>query len=197
MALPAALRVKISSEEGGYISLTPVVSQEIAMEELLERMLGITGKDTQRVREILERGTLVSGGSRFRWQGFAADPGDIATALAAFPGPDPTLPFRAERTVFAVLVSGPARLTLPRKAASERRLLRRRTFWDVLVETARSTEASYREYSYRERADVYRISVTPAARAQLRAGAGLLRYRGLREQIERAWVDCIEFYLER
>ena len=42
---------------------------EMPMRELVEHMLGVTGKDEARVRELLLRGTLVSGASRFRWTG--------------------------------------------------------------------------------------------------------------------------------
>ena len=45
MALPATVRVKLSSEAAESISLTPVVVQELPIRELVEHMLGVTGKD--------------------------------------------------------------------------------------------------------------------------------------------------------
>ena len=74
MALPQTVRVKLSSEAAGAITLTPVVAQELAVRDLIEHVLGLAGKDEARIREILLRGTLVSGASRFRWEGFRADP---------------------------------------------------------------------------------------------------------------------------
>ena len=68
MSLPDRVRVKLSSEAAEGISITPVVVQEIGTRELVEYMLGLTGKDEARVRELLLRGTLVSGASRFRWR---------------------------------------------------------------------------------------------------------------------------------
>ena len=59
---------------GGSISITPVVVREMPLRELVEYMLGVTGKDEARIRELLLRGTLVSGASRFRWAGWEADP---------------------------------------------------------------------------------------------------------------------------
>ena len=65
MALPPTVRVKLSSEAAEAISLTPVVVQELAIRDLIEHVLGVAGKDEARLCEILLRGTLVSGGSRF------------------------------------------------------------------------------------------------------------------------------------
>jgi hypothetical protein len=58
MALPEVIRVKLSSEDAGAISITPVVVQEMLLRELVEHMLGVVGKDHARVREILIRGML-------------------------------------------------------------------------------------------------------------------------------------------
>ena len=72
------MRVKLSSEAAGAISFTPVVVQELPMRELVEHILGVTGKDEPRIGEMLLRGTLVSGASRFRWEGWEADLADRA-----------------------------------------------------------------------------------------------------------------------
>ena len=70
MALPPTVRVKLSSEAAESISLTPVIVQEMPLRELIEYMLGVAGKDEGRIRELLLRGTIVSGASRFRWSGW-------------------------------------------------------------------------------------------------------------------------------
>src|ERR1035437_4266018 len=88
-SLPQTVRVKLSSEVAEAISITPVVVQELPVRELIEHMLGITGKDGPRVRELLRRGTLVSGASRFRWVGWEADIEGVRQILAAFPDADP------------------------------------------------------------------------------------------------------------
>ncbi|HEY1339869.1 MAG TPA: hypothetical protein VGF59_20290 [Bryobacteraceae bacterium] len=87
MTLPATVRVKLSSEAAEAIALTPVVVQEMPVRELIEHMLGITGKDEARIRELLLRGTLVSGASRFRWAGWEADAEGLRALLATFPDP--------------------------------------------------------------------------------------------------------------
>src|ERR1035438_8165903 len=96
MALPQTVRVKLSSEEAGAISITPVVVQELPVRDLLEHLLGGTGKDVPRIREFLRRGTLVSGASRFRWAGWEADAESVMELLASFPDADPSRPFRSE-----------------------------------------------------------------------------------------------------
>src|SRR5438552_19162744 len=103
MPLPDTIRVKLSSEAAESISITPVVVQDIPMRELIEHMLGITGKDTARLHELLLRGTLVSGASRFRWAGWDADRQAIESALATFPDPDPRRKFSADRCIRAAL----------------------------------------------------------------------------------------------
>ena len=94
MALPQTVRVKLSSEVAEAISITPVVVQELAVRELVEHLLGIAGKDERRIRELLLRGTLVSGASRFRWAGWDADIESLRELLATFPDADPARPDR-------------------------------------------------------------------------------------------------------
>src|SRR2546430_12807912 len=96
MPLPETVRVKLSSEAAESISITPVVVRDIPVRELIEHMLGITGKDEPRLHDLLLRGTLVSGASRFRWTGWDADREAIREVLNSFPDPDPGRRFKAE-----------------------------------------------------------------------------------------------------
>src|ERR1700681_2728498 len=96
MPLPSSVRVKLSSEVAESISITPVVLRDIPVRELIEHMIGITGKDESRLHDLLLRGTLVSGASRFRWTGWDADREAIEQVLATFPDPDPKRPFTAK-----------------------------------------------------------------------------------------------------
>ena len=59
MPLPQTVRVKLSSEAAEAISLTPVVVQDLPTIELIEHILGITGKDEPRIRDVLLRGADV------------------------------------------------------------------------------------------------------------------------------------------
>ncbi len=197
MALPPTLRVKLSSEAAGSISLSPVVVREMPLRELVELMLGFHGKDVARVCELLRRGSLVSGASRFRWEGWEADPAEVRALLATFPDPDPTLPFSGERSTRAVFLGARARIDLPREAGARRRWLRRRSFWDAVAEVVCCGEPVYAGYSYKERADCYRMALSRQQAARLRACAPRLVYSSLGEQFRTAELDAVELYVPR
>jgi hypothetical protein len=196
MALPQTVRVKLSSEEAGSISITPVVAQELPVRDLIEHMLGVAGKDEPRIREILLRGTLVSGASRFRWAGWEADAGSLRELLATFPDPDPSLPFGAERCVRAILRGGRQAIEIPRETAARKPLFQRGSFWDVLMEVAASGTV-YSGYSYRDRADRYIREFTLAETERLRAESGAVRYSTLREQLGSVGFVRAELYVVR
>ena len=134
MALPQTVRVKLSSEVAEAISITPVVLQELPVRELVEHLLGIAGKDESRIREILLRGALVSGASRFRWAGWDADVASLRELLATFPDADPARPFAAAACIRAILRGGRHAIEIPREAAARRSWFQRKTFWDLLME---------------------------------------------------------------
>lgn len=197
MGLPGTIRVKLSSEAAEAISLTPVVVQEIPIRELVEYMLGVAGKDEARIREILLRGSLVSGASRFRWQGFEADPEGVREVLAGFPDADPLRPFAAARCVRAVLLGGRLPVELRREAVSRKGLFERAAFWDLLLETVAAGQVLYAGYSYRERADRYTRELAPHETGRLRDGAASLRFATLRDRIQSAPFTRAELYVER
>lgn len=185
MQLPETVRVKLSSEEAGAISITPVVVREIPMRELIEQVLGVSGKDEARIREILLRGTLVVGASRFRWQGWEPDLSGVRALLATFPDPDPARPFAAEQCVRALLRGGRQAVEIHREAASQKRLLQRESFWDLVMEVIAAGQLRYAGYSYRERADRYRRDFSTIEVEQIRAASSRVKYSTLREQILR------------
>jgi hypothetical protein len=197
MGLPETIRVKISSEAAGSISITPVVVSNMPTRELIEAMLGITGKDPERVRELLRRGSLVAGASRFRWEGWDADHASIEAALATFPDPDPARRFTRGSCLRAVLKGPNHRIDIPREAASQRRLFRKRSFWDVLMDLAEGAELRYAGYSYRDHADHYTLDLPAPDAARLRESGGALRYSSLETQVRQARIEAIEFYVER
>ncbi|MGD0498336.1 MAG: hypothetical protein ABSC23_07860 [Bryobacteraceae bacterium] len=196
MALPPTIRVKLSSEAAGSISITPVVAQELPVSELVERLLGIAGKDEQRIRELLLRGALVSGATRFRWSGWEADQEALRELLATFPDPDPTRPFVAARCVRAVLRGELRVIEAPREAAESGGLFRRATFWKSLMELAGSGVA-YAGYSYRDRADRYRRELNAAESLRLREAGAAVRHAALRDQIRSTALASLELYVTR
>lgn len=197
MPLPETVRVKLSSEAAEAISITPVVVREIPIRELVEHIVTIAGKDEERVREILLRGTLLSGASRFRWSGWQADRDDIRSVLATFPDADPGRPFAAEFCTRVVLRGGARPIEIPREAGARKAVFHRRSYWDVLMEVLSSADIRYQEYSYRHGADCYRAALSAAAAERLRAASDDMQYTTLREQIRSAGFLWAEVYVER
>ncbi|HTT65984.1 MAG TPA: hypothetical protein VMG35_29240 [Bryobacteraceae bacterium] len=197
MSLPATVRVKLSSEAAEGISITRVVVQDLPLRDLVEHMLGITGKNEERVRELLLRGTLVSGASRFRWTGWEAELDALRELLETFPGDDPARRFQSGRCVRAVLRGGRQAIEIPREAGARKPLLRKASFWDVLMELADAGEIRYVHYSYKDRADCYRFEMPLAAAERLRAASEAVKYSSLREQIRSAGFVWAELYVER
>ena len=201
MPLPETVRVKLSSEAAEYVSLTPVVVQEMAVRELVEHMLGVTGKDEARICDLLLRGTLVSGASRFRWTGWAADLESVRTLLAAFPDADPSRRFDPAHCISAILRGQRQPIVIPREAAARRGILdgalRRKSFWDQLMWMAETGNIQYAAYSYRDRADVFTLTLTALDAQRLRDSARGVRYTALQGQIRNGQFEFMELYVVR
>jgi len=197
MSLPATVRVKLSSEAAEGISITRVVVQDLQLRELVEHMLGVTGKDEVRIRELLLRGSLVSGASRFRWTGWSAELEAIRELLSTFPGDEPARAFDAGRCLRVVLRGGRQPIEIPREAGLRKPLLRKSSFWCVLMEASASEPVRYSHYSYKDRADCYRLDLTPGAVEKLRAAGFMLRYSTLREQVRTAGFTWADLFVER
>ncbi|MGQ9633279.1 MAG: hypothetical protein ACUVXB_03445 [Bryobacteraceae bacterium] len=197
MRLPETIRVKLSSEEAGAISMTPVLSREMPLRELVELMLDFTGKDPLRVHELLLRGSLVIGASRYRWTGWDADLEDLTEMLGVLPSPQPERLFDPDHCVRLILHGPALRLEIAKQSFCERRFLRSRSFWDALMEIAAERELAYAGYSYRERADRYRLEITACLASRLASSASLLRYSRLGEHFRNGMVERIEFLVER
>ena len=197
MALPPTVRVKLSSEAAESIAMTPVVVQDLPLRELIEHMLGVVGKDIARMREILLRGTLVAGASRFRWTGWTVDEGDLRAILSTFPDADPSQIFAAARCMRLVLRGGRQPIDVPREAASRKGLFRRESLWDVLMEIAASAPLTYAGYSYRDRADRFQRSLTVAETTRLQAAGASVKYSTLRDQLRTIGFTSIEVFATR
>jgi hypothetical protein len=202
MALPGTVRVKLSTEAAEAISITPVLVQELPVRELVEHMLGVTGKDQPRIRELLLRGTLVSGASRFRWVGWEPDLDSLRELLATFPDPEPGRPFAAGSCVRAILRGGRQPVEIARDAVARKSLFQRESFWDLLMQVIAAGHStagppSYAGYSYRQRADRYLREFTHAEIAHLRAHCGSVKYSTLRDQIRSVAFVHAELYVTR
>jgi len=197
MTLPQTIRVKLSSEAAESIALTPVVVQEMAMRDLLEHVLGVTGKDEARIRDLLLRGTLVSGASRFRWAGWDAPPEGLRDMLATFPDPDPGRPFAASGCVRAILRGGRQAIEIAREAGERKGIFQRRSFWDGLMAVAGAGAAGYLGYSYRDRADRYQRDLSAGEVEQIRAASSGIRYSTLRDYVRTVAFTSVELFAKR
>lgn len=195
MSLPDILRVRLTSESVESIALSPVVAQDMTLHDLVGTMLGVTGKDARRIREILARGSLVAAGSRYRWEGFAAEVNQLEAWLTRFPDNTPDRPFNAA-ACFRILLRGePRPLTVEREHGEKRRLFRRRCFWDEVMDLVIAPQ--YVEYSYREQGDVYRQQLNSAAHSKLQESAALLAYSTYEAHIRRTAVRSIDLVVRR
>ena len=197
MALPQTVRVKLSSEAAESIALTPVVAQDMPVRDLVEYMLGVTGKDEARIRELLRRGGLVSGASRFRWAGWEAEAEAIRELLATFPDPEPSRPYAAAQCIRAILRGGRQPIDLTREAGQRKGLFQKQSFWDALQGVISSGVPQYDGYAYRARADRYIREFSLAEIGQLRAAGNLLRYTTLQEQLRTAPFTQAELFVLR
>jgi hypothetical protein len=163
MPLPETISVRYTEEEAGYVTVRPLVRQTFRLDELLDMILSVAGKDAARVRQLLHSGTVVYHFYRYTWTGFDASETDLATALAQFPDADPSRPFPPDLCTNAVFDGAGANprhlLDLDRKTASKRRLFRGQSFWERLLEIAVEENPAYQKYSYSRRADLYRLDL--------------------------------------
>jgi hypothetical protein len=189
------MKVRISSDAAGAISLTPVVVRDLTLAELLDYVVEVCGKDLSRIHNVLGRGTLVNGASRFRWDRFDLPPSELTSLLERYPDPDPARAFSGDRCVLAILRGGSHHIPLSREAAAKRRLFRRQTFWDHLLSLGPA--ASYLEYSYRNKADVYRTHISPAVQERLQRASGLLSYSTLSHQLQSISIESVDLYVAR
>ncbi|MCL6481017.1 MAG: hypothetical protein K6U02_04755 [Firmicutes bacterium] len=188
MPLPEAIPVRFTEEEAEYLSVRPVRRQVLRIEQLVDLILTVTGKDPVRVAQILRAGSVVYHFYRYWWDGFEADPEALRHLLAQFPEDDPGRPFRAV-DCSAVLIEGggpgTSPVLLPREQATRRRWFRRSSFWDVLMELAGREIPAYQNYSYAHRADLFVLSTDSDRRAFLSAQAARLAPRELHRQLVR------------
>ena len=189
--------VKISSDAGEASPMTQVFVQNMDLHDLVERMLGYTGKDPELVRQVLSRGSFVSGATRMRWDGFAISQDEVALILKHFPSADPERAFDVRNCIGAQLLEGRIPIEIPSEAAAPKRLLRRKSFWDVLMQCAVAQPLEYVEYSYRLRSDRYRRVLLVSESTLLKEQTSLLTHAGLAQQIAENDFRTLELLTHR
>jgi hypothetical protein len=187
VALPETIAVKYSEEEAEYISMRPVVRQTFRAAELVDMIVSVSGKESERVRQILRSGTIVFHSFRYWWQGFEPDAAALGEILAKYPDADASRGFRGEECSEIILESSgsPPRhsLRVKREEASRRRLLWARSFWDSLIDLTEGNAPRYREYSYAWHGDVYSVALTAEEVARVAREGSRYAPRALRGEL--------------
>jgi hypothetical protein len=161
--LPETILVRYTEEEAGYVTVRPLVRQTFRLDELLDMILSVAGKDAARIRQLLHSGTVVYHFFRYSWTGFDASESELDAALARFPDADPSRSFLPGQCTLAIMESGGTSprplMELDRAAGSKRRIFRGQSFWERLLEIAAEENPAYQKYSYGRRADLYRLDL--------------------------------------
>ncbi len=188
MPLPETIPVRYTDEEAGYVTVRPVMRQTFRLDELLDMLLSVAGKDVTRIRQLLNSGTVVYHFYRYSWAGFDADEAELGAALARFPDADPARPFSPAECTVAIFESGGAHprhlMELPREGGSKHRLFRSQSFWDGLLEIAASEKVWYHGYSYGRHADVYRLDLDGENTGLIAEAAKRLAPRNLQNVVQ-------------
>lgn len=188
MPLPDVISVRYTEEEAGYVSFRPVVRQSFRPDQLLDMVLSVTGKDTERIKQILRSGTVVFHFYRYWWPGFDIDAHELNGLLARFPDPDPSREFRSAECSAIAIESGatPRRpaIEVAKEEISRSGLFRRQSFWDVLLAEVSSSSVAYQGYSFAHHADLYGLDLTTESRARLTAAASSLAPREKRKELQ-------------
>lgn len=178
MPLPETIPVRYTEEDAAYVSVRPLVRQSFRLDELLDMILSVAGKDARRVRQLLHSGTVVYHFYRYSWDGFDVGEAELAAALAKFPDADPSRPFPPRFCTNAVFDDAGPRprhlLDLTRASASKRRFLRRHNFWDGLLEIAEQEGPYYQKYSYSRHADLYCLDLDGESTSRIEEAASRL-----------------------
>ena len=195
MALPEIVRVRVIPDGAGYVDTNRVGHSEIAFPKLLEMVVAVAGLDMARISTILRAGTVLLGGNRYRWQPIVVEEAEVAPLLAPFPKADPTRPFDSSRCLLARIRAGVETIDLPREMASRRGRAQATTFWDVLLDVARTPQ--YASYSYREGADLYSLELNSQDERRLRQAAPLLAVGRTAERVAGLPLERVTFYVKR
>lgn len=188
--------VKISSEDAGSISLTRVLEQRVAVQDLVLQIVSVTGKDASRVSGILERGSFVKGMSRLRWQGFVAESVTEA-CLHALPDPMPDRPFQLREASHIEVHGRQLEAELEAERLQQRRWFRRMSAYEALEGLLGNVTPDYQSYDYETRCDVFLWKPDDARVAALRGCWDLLADRALRRQLQAVHTARLVFRLPR
>lgn len=197
LALPRSIACKISSESVGYVTMSAVRRVDLPLGELISKILGVCGKDPDRVESILARGSLVSGEIRYRWVPVAASSDDLAPLLARFPDHEPDRVFEPSNCVRMVLRGDRGEFEITREAGRQKRLFRRKAFWEEAMAIIEPLKPRSERYSYSEGADIYSVHLAAGGLNRMRQLGSLLRFTLLETQVRSLQAPQVMLYVRR
>lgn len=174
-----------------------VDSVVLTAEELAGKIIGVCGKNSARLATILSRGSLVRGDTRYRWAPVQVSPEDIDRILDQFPDYDPELAFDGARCVRIVFRDGLGEFEITREVGSQKRVLRRKSFWEDAVAVLGRLDLHCERYSYSEEADVFVADLPHETRLRLAQLAPRLRFTTLEARLRSLGSDRVSLYTRR
>lgn len=174
-----------------------VARREVPVEELASKILGICGKNRDRVARIFARGSLVSGDARYRWIPLELPPEELAALMDRFPDHDPQRVFERESCVRMAFRGQRGDFEIARETGRQKRLFRRKCFWDEALDLLQPLAPRCERYSYSDRADVFAVQLAAAALERLRRLGALLRFSSLDAQLRSLRSGQILLYVRR
>jgi hypothetical protein len=171
MGLPQQIPVRYAEDDAGYVSMRPVVKQTFRLNELVDMVVSVVGKDAERVQQIFRTGTVLYNGYHYWWDPLTAELGEIDGLIAGFPDDDPSRPFEAGKVSSILFESGGGTqrnlVEINREEAGEKKLFGKTSPWKILTGFAGATAPRYEKYSHGRRADLFRVTLPLEAGQQL------------------------------
>jgi hypothetical protein len=164
VGLPQQIPVRYAEDDAGYVSMRPVVKQTFRLNELVDLVVSVVGKDAGRVQQIFRTGTVIYHGYHYWWDPISAEDGEVESLVASFPDDDPSRPFDPGKVNGVLLESGGGTqrnvLEIGREEAKEKKLFGRRSAWNVLLDFAAAAAPRYEKYSHGRHADLFRVTLS-------------------------------------
>lgn len=186
MPLPEQIPVRYAEDDAGYVTMRPVVKQTFRLNELVDMVVSVAGKDPARIQQILRTGTVLYNGYHYWWDPLAAEQAEIGVLLAGFPDDDPSRPFNAANVTAVLLESGGGTqrnlVEISATEAGGKKLFAHTSPWDVLIQFAATHAPRYEKYSHARHADLFRLALPFDLAQQLLSAMLEAAPRGLRHR---------------
>ncbi len=190
MSAPEIIPVKYSEYLAQYADIRPVRLQPMHFEELVGLVLTHTGKDRERLREILRQGTCTYNIYKYWWEAIDPDYTQLELALDTFPDPEPGRCFDPACCLWVRFSDNaepkPRQVTVEKEEAGQRRFWVRQSFWVFLMQFAAARPPAYADYSYYDKADLFSLELDATKQMIFLEGVSRLAAGAVRRRLARA-----------